>query len=143
MLLGRYEHHIDAKGRVFVPSKLREKLGETFIAAKAFDQCINLYTQAGWEQLLASFETLPAAEAFEMQRYMSSNAAEVQIDAQGRILLPKHLIAFAGLEKPALFVGAGDRAEIWNPDLYEQANALMTPDKVKEQFMKLSLSPKA
>lgn len=143
MLRGRYEHNIDAKGRIFVPSKLREKLGEKFIAAVAFDQCINLYSEERWNQLLESVETLPAGEAFAMQRYLSSNAADVQVDSQGRILLPKHLLAFAALEKAALVVGAGDRAEIWNPDLYEQVNALMTPEAVKEQFMKLSFAPKA
>ena len=109
MLRGRYEHNIDAKGRIFVPSKLREKLGEKFIAAVAFDQCINLYSEERWNQLLESVETLPAGEAFAMQRYLSSNAADVQVDSQGRILLPKHLLAFAALEKAALVVGAGGR----------------------------------
>ncbi|MGI6264175.1 MAG: division/cell wall cluster transcriptional repressor MraZ [Acutalibacteraceae bacterium] len=142
MLRGRFEHNIDAKGRVFVPSKLREKLGEKFVAAVAFDRCVNLYSEERWEQLLASFETLPAAEAFELQRYMSSNATDVAIDAQGRILLPRHLLSFAGLEKAALIVGAGDRAEIWDPAAYEEANAQMTPEKVKEQFMKLSVAPR-
>lgn len=142
MLRGRYEHNIDAKGRVFVPSKLREKLGEKFVAAVAFDKCINLYSEERWDQLLASMESLTVGEAFELQRYVSSNAADVSIDAQGRILLPRHLLQFAGLEKAALIIGAGDRAEIWDPANYEQANALMTPERVKEQFMKLSVAPR-
>ena len=131
MLHGQYRHNIDAKGRLFVPAKLREKLGDTFMAAAVLDQCICLYTKDEWERLLESLAALPMAKTRHLQRYLSANASDVEVDAQGRILLPKHLLQYASLAKEALVVGAGKRAEIWNPDRYDQTMAVMTTQEVE------------
>lgn len=137
MLYGRYEHNIDAKGRIFVPAKLREKLGETFIAAAVMDHCVCLYSMEEWDKLMEGLAAMPMTKARRLQRQLSANAADVQVDAQGRILLPKHLLAYAALVKEALVIGAGNRAEIWNPESYEQDSGFMTPEEVEEEFMEL------
>ena len=136
MLYGRFEHNMDAKGRVFVPVKLREKLGETFIAASVLDRCVTLYSLEEWEGLLEKLSAAPLAETRKLLRKVTESAEDVTPDAQGRILLNKHLIAHAGLEKPCLIIGAGRRAEIWNPAVYESVMADMTDEKLEEEFIK-------
>ncbi len=136
MLYGRFEHNMDAKGRLFVPVKLREKLGDTFIAACVLDRCVSLYSMEQWDSLLDKLAAAPMAETRKMLRRVTESAEDVTPDAQGRILLPKHLIARAGLEKPALIIGAGHRAEIWNPAIYEEDMADMTDEKLEEEFIK-------
>ncbi len=137
MLNGRFEHTIDAKGRLFVPTKLREKLGSAFIAAAVMDHCVSLYSAEEWEKLQAGLAEMPLTKARKLQRYLSANAADVQIDAHGRILLPRHLLEYAGLEKDALVIGAGNRAEVWNPAAYEANMADMTSEEVEAEFAEL------
>ena len=132
MLYGRFEHNMDAKGRVFVPVKLREKLGETFIAACVLDRCVSLYSMEEWNSLLEKLASGPMAETRKLLRRVTESAEDVTPDAQGRILLNKNLIAHASLEKPALIIGAGRRAEIWNPAVYEAEMADMTDEKLEE-----------
>ncbi|HBT64825.1 MAG TPA: division/cell wall cluster transcriptional repressor MraZ [Ruminococcaceae bacterium] len=137
MLYGRYEHNIDAKGRIFVPAKLREKLGDCFIAAAVMDHCVSLYSMEEWDKLQQGLAEMPFTKARKLQRYLSSNAADVQVDSQGRILLPRHLLGYASLQKRALVIGAGNRAEIWNPEGYETESLQMTPEEVENEFMEL------
>ncbi|MGN0172203.1 MAG: division/cell wall cluster transcriptional repressor MraZ [Acutalibacteraceae bacterium] len=137
---GRYSHTIDAKGRVSIPTKMRDTLGETFIAAAVMEPCISLYTADGWEAMLEKLEQLPMTKSRQLLRYLSSNAVDVQLDAQGRILLPRHLMDHAHLEKEALIIGAGhNRAEIWAPSIYEQTVGAMTEDEIIADFMALGL----
>ena len=136
MLYGRFEHNMDAKGRIFVSVKLREKLGETFIAACVLDKCVSLYSMEEWDSLLQKITEAPMAETRKLLRKVTESAEDVTPDAQGRILLNKNLIAHAGLEKPCLIIGAGRRAEIWNPAVYDEVMADMTDDKLEEEFIK-------
>ncbi len=137
MLYGRFRHTVDAKGRMFVPAKLRDKLGGTFIAAAVMDHCICLYSMEEWENLQEGLAQKPMTQARKLQRYLSANAEDVQVDAQGRILLPKHLLAYARLEKEALVIGAGNRAEVWNPAAYEADVESMTSEDVEAEFAEL------
>ena len=137
MLYGRYQHNLDAKGRLFVPAKLREKLGEGFIAAAVMDHCVCLYSAEEWDKLMQGLSEMPLTQSRKLLRYLSSNAEDVQPDAQGRILLPKHLATYAGLTHEALIIGAGNRAEIWDPAIYEQDAAGMTAEEVEQEFVKL------
>lgn len=137
MLYGRFQHNIDAKGRLFVPAKLRDKLGSSFIAAAVMDHCVCLYSMDEWEKLQAGLAEKPMTQARRLQRYLSANAVDVQVDAQGRILLPRHLITYATLEKEALVIGAGNRAEIWNPAAYEAEVTAMTDEEIEAEFAEL------
>ncbi len=135
MLYGRFEYNIDAKGRIFIPVKLREKLGSSFIAATVLDPCVSLYSTEEWDSLLEKLTSAPMAETRKLLRKVAQSAEDVTLDSQGRILLSKSLLAHARLEKPALIIGAGRRAEIWNPEVYEQAMADMTDEKTEEAFI--------
>ncbi len=137
MLYGRFQHNIDAKGRLFVPAKLRDKLGSLFIAAAVMDHCVCLYSMAEWEKLQEGLAEKPMTQARKLQRYLSANAVDVQVDAQGRILLPRHLLEYAGLEKEALVIGAGNRAEVWAPAAYEADVEAMTSEEVEAEFAEL------
>lgn len=137
MLYGRFQHNVDAKGRLFVPAKLRDKLGSSFIAAAVMDHCVSLYSTEEWDKLQEGLAQMPLTKARKLQRYLSANAVDVQIDSQGRILLPRHLLEYASLEKEALVIGAGNRAEIWNPALYEENMGSMTSEEVEAEFMEL------
>ncbi len=136
MLYGRFEHNMDAKGRIFVPAKLREKLGETFIAACVLDKCVSLYSMEEWDSLLQKIAEAPMAQTRKLLRKVTESAEDVTPDAQGRILLNKNLIAHAGLEKPCLIIGAGRRVEIWHPAVYAEEMADMTDEKLEEEFIK-------
>ena len=91
---------------------------------------------AEWDSLLEKLAAAPMAETRKLLRRVTESAEDVTLDAQGRILLNKNLIAYAGLEKPALIIGAGRRAEIWNPDIYAADMADMTDEKLEEEFIK-------
>ncbi len=137
---GRYRHTIDAKGRVAIPAKMRETLGENFIAAVVMDPCISLYTQSGWDDMMRKLEDLSLTRSRQLLRYLSSNAADVSLDAQGRILLPRHLMEHARLEREALIIGAGiERAEIWSPALFEKTMGDFTDEDVLGDFISLGL----
>ncbi len=136
-VVGRFLHAIDQKGRVIVPAKLRAQLGETFVVAAVLDRCITVYSMEEWDKLQAKLSEMPISKARRLQRYLSSNADEATVDAQGRILIPKHLLAYANIEGEALFAGAGNRAEIWNPAAYEQSMLEMTADEVEAEFAEL------
>lgn len=137
---GRYSHNIDTKGRMIVPAKMREVLGDTFVVAAVMEPCVSLYTLEGWNAMLEKLEELPMTKSRPLLRYLSSNAADVAVDAQGRILIPKHLLEHAQLAKEALVIGAGaGRAEIWNPALYDEMVGGMTDESVLEDFAALGL----
>ena len=136
MMYGRFEHNIDAKGRIFIPVKLREKLGETFIAATVLDHCVSLYSMEDWDNLLEKIASGSMVETRKLMRKVTESAEDVTLDAQGRILLNKNLIAYAKLEKPALIIGAGRRVEIWNPDEYARVMADMDDEEVEKEFIK-------
>ena len=137
---GRYSHNIDAKGRIFVPAKMREVLGDTFVVAAVMEPCISLYTLDGWNAMLQKLEELPMTKSRPLLRYLSSNAADVQVDSQGRVLLPKHLLEHAQLQKEALVIGAGaGRAEIWNPATYDEVVGALDQETIVADFMALGL----
>lgn len=139
---GRYSHNIDAKGRIFIPAKMRETFGENFVAAALMEPCICLYTEEGWKEMLQKLEQTEMTKSRMLIRYLSSNACDVQTDAKGRVVIQQHLLDHAGLEKgkEALVIGAGsNRAEIWDPDRYNELVGSMSTDKIFAEFVALGL----
>lgn len=126
MLLGRYQHTLDAKGRVFVPAKLRETLGERFVATKGKDVCICIYPMEEWSRQEAKLLALPSKYS-DLQRFYFSNAAELEPDKQGRVLLPADLREYAGLENDVVIMGVGNRVEIWNATDRQANTSELTP----------------
>lgn len=119
MLLGQYRHTIDAKGRVIVPAKFREDLGESFILTRGLDNCLSLYSLNEWALLEEKVKAMPMAKSREIQRFLFGNAFPVELDAQGRIVIPANLKTYAQLLKDVVVVGVSTRAEIWDAALWD------------------------
>ena len=129
-LTGTYEHSIDAKGRLFIPAKLREELGVTFYLAMGVDACLAIYPQEAWDRFTEKFASLPMSQSKAMRPRLAS-AAECELDSQGRIVIPQELRRYAGLDKDAVIIGVHDRAEIWSKAAWEaQEEEEMTPEKM-------------
>ena len=123
MFMGEYGHTIDAKGRIIVPAKFRESLGDNFIITKGLDNCLFVYTNEEWQRFEEKLKTLPLTNknARTFTRFFLAGAASVEVDKQGRILLPSVLREFAGLEKDVVLVGVASRIEIWSKDRWLQS----------------------
>lgn len=118
-LTGAYQHSIDAKGRLFIPARLREDLGETFYVTIGIERCLYIYPMENWNLFKEKFDSLPYSKSKRM-RPIFSNAAKCELDAQGRILLPQKLRDYAFLKKDVVVAGISNHAEIWDADSYRQ-----------------------
>ena len=131
MLTGEYQHNMDPKGRVTVPSKFREDLGDKFYVCRGLDGCLFLLSQARWDDLVQKVSAIPLAQGKGIQRYFFSGAAEVEPDKQGRILIPQNLREHAGLEKDVTVIGAAVRAEIWDTARWAAYNESQTDEAIE------------
>ena len=122
-MTGQYQHSIDAKGRLFIPAKLREELGETFyVTIAGIDPCLSIYSEESWAVFTEKFNSMPYTKA-RVMRPIFSHAAKCEPDAQGRVLLPRELRDYAMLEKDVTVIGVSNRAEIWNADVWAEKMA--------------------
>ena len=118
---GMSNHNIDAKGRIVLPAKFREELGETFIIANGFNsKCVQVMSKAEYERISAGIMELPAQQAMAMQYVFNVTAVEVTPNAQGRIVIPPALRKRAKLDSEALVLGMNRRIEIWSSEVYEE-----------------------
>ena len=120
MFMGEYQHSIDAKGRMIVPAKFREILGETFVLTRGLDHCIFGYPMDEWRKLEQKLKDLPMTnkDARAFARFFFSGATEVELDKQGRINIPSTLINHANLEKECIVLGVSSKIEIWAKDAW-------------------------
>lgn len=126
MLIGKYTNTLDSKGRVIIPAAFRYDLQDRFIVTKGIEKCLYIYPEEEWLALVDRLKrAMPSSKEANRKalRFFSSNAAECEIDKQGRILIPQHLREYASLNGELLFVGSLNKVEIWSPDLYEDADA--------------------
>ena len=136
-MTGTYEHSIDAKGRLFIPAKLREELGVTFYLAMGVDECLAIYPQETWNRFTEKFASLPMSQSAAM-RPLFANASKCELDSQGRIVIPQKLRKYAGLEKDAVIIGVNDRAEIWSAETWNaREEEEMTPEKMAQCMAEL------
>ncbi|MDO4173783.1 MAG: division/cell wall cluster transcriptional repressor MraZ [Eubacteriales bacterium] len=119
---GEYQHTLDAKGRLFIPAKLREELGDSFVVTKGLDECLFLYPQEAWDMLEEKIRQLPMSKSRSLQRFFLSSAADAVVDKQGRIVVPPVLRTYAGLERDVTIIGVSERAEIWDRQKWETYN---------------------
>jgi len=134
--MGEYNHSIDAKGRVIVPSKFREKLGDRFIVTKGLDGCLWVFPTSEWESFSEKLTSLPVArkDARNFTRFFMAGATEAETDKMGRILIPQVLRDYAKLEKDAVLIGTGSRVEIWNSDTWADISSFDNVDDLAEQM---------
>ena len=135
-MYGKYKHSVDPKGRLFVPSKLREELGEAFYVTLGLDHCLSVYTESGWQAILDKYNALPISQARKM-RFLFANAAKCEPDKQGRVLIPQTLRDYAGLTGEIAVIGVSTRAEIWDSARWDEANAALTSESVAETMEEL------
>ena len=133
-MTGQYAHNIDAKGRLFIPAKLREELGETFHVTIGPDQCLTIYPNDTWDDFMAKFHDMPYSKGKSL-RALSANAVDCEPDGQGRILIPAKLRKYADLEKEVVVIGSFDRAEIWNAERWAREEAMAFESGSLEQAM--------
>ena len=143
MLLGEYEHTLDPKGRLAMPAKLRENLGTNFIITKGLDGCLFVYDMEQWRLMENKLASLPVSmkKVRDFTRFLFGGACEAECDKQGRVLLPLSLRRHAHLEKDAVIVGVGNRAEIWDAQTWNNYNAACADDvnELAEQLADLGI----
>lgn len=122
MFMGEFAHNIDRKGRLIMPARFREELGDKVVVNRGLDGCLYVYTMSQWQNVYEKLKTLPSTnkDARMYQRMMLSKAAECELDTQGRILIPAGLVKLAGLEKECMIIGVASHIEIWAKERWDQ-----------------------
>ncbi len=133
-MTGQYAHNIDPKGRLFIPARLREELGQTFHVTVGLDHCLSIYSDESWAAFTDKVRALPYSKAKAL-RPLFANAVDCEPDAQGRILIPTKLREYAGLQKEVVVIGSFDRAEIWNAERWAREEAMAFDSGSLEQAM--------
>lgn len=125
MLIGEYRHNVDEKGRLIIPAKFREEIGNSFIVTKGLDGCLFVYSLAEWDKIMTKLKTLSFTrkDARTFTRFFLASASVCEFDRQGRINLVNTLTLYAGIKKECVIIGVNDRLEIWALDKYESLMA--------------------
>lgn len=143
MFIGQYEHSVDAKGRLIMPAKLREEIGEKFVVTKGLDGCLFAYSQNEWVAFEEKLKTLPLTNknARDFTRFFLSGAIECEIDKQGRFLITSNLRDFAGLEKDVVIIGVNTRIEIWSKEKWNNYSSddNINVDEIAENMTMLGI----
>ena len=141
MFMGEYSHSIDAKGRLIIPSKFREQLGEEFVLTKGLDGCLFVFPNDEWKSFEEKLRALPLTNksARTFSRFFVAGATSCELDKQGRILVPATLREFAGLEKDVVLTGNINRIEIWSKEQWSENNNYDDMDAIAENLTDLGI----
>ena len=141
MLIGEYEHSLDVKGRLIMPAKLRQDMGEKFIVTKGLDGCLFAFSQQEWLNFETKLKSLPLSDknARNFVRFFLSGATECELDKQGRFLIPNNLRNAGNLEKEVIIIGVGTRLEIWNKNTWEKCDEDISADEIAENMANLGI----
>lgn len=142
MFMGEYNHSIDTKGRLIIPSRFREELGDDFVVTKGLDGCLFVFPNNEWQAFEEKLKALPLTNksARQFARFFVAGATPCELDKQGRILLPQTLREFAGLEKDVVLTGMLNRIEIWSKAKWLENSSYDDMDDIAEQMTDLGLS---
>ncbi|MDP3771706.1 MAG: division/cell wall cluster transcriptional repressor MraZ, partial [bacterium] len=121
MFIGEYRHSIDEKGRLAVPTKYRERLSGGAVVTRGLDRCLFIYPIDAWQELAGRLAKLPLSKANtrSFARFLLAGAMDVELDKQGRIVVPEYLRSFAGVRKSVVIAGLYNRMEVWDVDAWE------------------------
>ncbi len=142
MMLGTYSHSLDAKGRLIVPAKLRETLGDSFVITKSLDHCLAIYPNAGWEEFIEKLDTLPkisSEPARRLRRFYFGNSQTIEVDKQGRILIPANMREYAELKKDAVLIGVNDHVEVWAEEAWKKYDEETDINEIADGLSSLEL----
>jgi len=121
MFMGEYRHSIDDKGRLIIPSRVREDLGNQFIVTRGLEGCLFIYPKNEWENIVNKYKELPnVKDARNFMRFFLSGAVNAEFDKQGRINISTPLASYAGLKKDCVIIGVNERLEIWSKERWEE-----------------------
>ena len=134
---GEFEHVIDEKGRMFIPSKFRAELGCRFVLTKSVNNCLVAYPTADWEAFEAKLKSYPSSKSTPLLRFFVGSSQDMELDGQGRVLVPQKLRSYAGLEKNIVVVGMIDHLEIWVAEAWE--NGIVSPETAGELMEELGI----
>lgn len=136
-MTGEYQHNLDAKGRLFIPARLREELGNVFYVTLSMEKCLSAYSAEMWQVFSDKVDAMPYVKQIRM-RPLFANAAKCELDAQGRILLPQNLRDFACLAKSVTVVGSNNHAEFWDSEIWKEINVVeTTPESIAAVMQEL------
>lgn len=141
MFMGEYNHTIDAKGRLIIPARFRELLGEEFILTKGLDGCLSIYPMDAWEAFETKLRALPLTNknARTFTRFFVAGATNCELDRQGRVLVPQPLREFAGLEKEVVLTGNLNRIEIWSKEKWSENCNYDDMDSIAESMRDMDI----
>lgn len=143
MFIGEYEHTLDTKGRIIIPSKFRERLGDEFVITKGLDNCLFVYPKSEWTLLEEKLKTLPLTnrDARAFIRFFFAGASECSLDKQGRVTIPANLRKHSKLDKDAIIIGVSTRMEIWSKDEWESYNddENLSYESISEKMLELGI----
>ena len=142
MFMGEYNHTIDAKSRLIIPSKFREALGDEFVVTKGLDGCLFVFDNKEWaifEEKLQKLPSLTNPDVRKFVRFFMAGATSVEVDKQGRILIPAGLKDFAALEKDTVLIGVGNRVEIWSKERYDGTVTYEDMEEIAQHMSELGL----
>ena len=129
-MTGEYQHNLDSKGRLFIPAKLREELGNVFYVTLSMDKCLSAYSSESWRDFSDKVNAMPYVKQRKM-RPLFAYAAKCELDTQGRILIPQNLRDYAGLSKAVTVVGCNNHAELWDSAAWSEINIIeTTPENI-------------
>ena len=129
-MTGEYQHNLDSKGRLFIPARLREELGNIFYVTLSMDKCLSAYSADSWRDFSDKVNAMPYVKQRKM-RPLFAYAAKCELDTQGRILIPQNLRDYAGLTKNVTVVGCNKHAELWDAAAWDEINAVeTTPENI-------------
>jgi len=143
VLIGEFQHTIDVKGRLIMPARFRDELGDAFVLTKGLDNCLFIYPKTEWQVVQAKLKALPLTnkDARAFVRFFFSGATECETDKQGRVLIPSNLREHARLEKDVVIIGVANRAEIWSKELWDayNSNPNLSYDEIAEKMEELGI----
>ena len=141
MLIGEYEHSLDAKGRIIMPAKFREDIGEKFIVTKGLDGCLFAFSINEWTKFEEKLSTLPISnkDARTFTRFFLAGATECELDKQGRFLISSNLREFAEFIKDVIIVGMNSRIEIWSKENWNKCDNSFSADEIAEKMEMLGI----
>ena len=141
MFIGEYSHKIDSKGRVIVPTRFHEELGESFVITKGLDGCLYIYPSEEWNTFLEKLHSLPSnRDTRKLVRSFAASADMVEVDGQGRILIKTGLREYANLSRDVVFAGTLNHIELWDKEMWERENSMDDIDDIAEKLAGLGLS---
>ncbi len=143
MFIGEFTHNLDVKGRVAIPVKFRDKVSSGAIITRGLDHCLFVFTNKEWETLAQKLIALPLAQANSRAfvRLMLAGAMDVELDKQGRILIPDYLREYAGLKKETVVAGIYNRMEIWDVEKWKEykTKTESSSDEIAEKLGELGI----